>query len=192
LSASRLVVVLTGVPGVGKTTVAEMLAARLQGKHIDLSDLAESEGLITGWDEERKTGLADLKGIRERISEVLASEKTLVIEGHFASDVVPPEATSHVFVLRRAPWKLKEELLARDYGGGKVRENVEAELLDVCLLEAVEAYGPGRVCEVDTTDREPGDVVEEISSIIKRDRPCRLGWIDWLGRVEAEQLLGEW
>jgi adenylate kinase len=192
LSTSRLVVVLTGVPGVGKTTLAKMLVARLQGKHVDLSDLARSEGFVTGWDDERETGLADLDGIRRRVSEILASEKTLVIEGHFASDIVPPEAASIVFVLRRAPWKLKKQLLARGYCRGKVKENVEAELLDVCLVDAIEAYEPEQVCEVDTTDRKPEDVVEEILSIIKGDKPCSRGRMDWLGRVEAQQLLEDW
>jgi len=192
LSTSRLVVVLTGVPGVGKTTVAKMLVARLKGKHVDLSYLAQSEGFVTNWDYQRETGLADLDGIRRRVSEILASEKTLVIEGHFASEIVPPETVYLVFILRRAPWKLKKQLLARGYSKEKVKENVEAELLDVCLFDAMEAYEPEQVCEVDTTDREPEDIVEEILSIIKGDQPCSHGRMDWLGSVEAQQLLEDW
>ena len=181
---------MTGVPGVGKTTVAGMLAERLGGTPIDLSRLAEREDLITGWDEERKTAIADLDRLRDRLLEIQASSGgPLIVEGHLAADVVPPEAASFVFVLRRAPWRLKEELEARGYEPGKVRENVEAELLDVCLAEAVEAYGPSRVCEIDTTDRTPEEVVEEVLSIINGDGVCRSGRIDWLGCTEAEGLL---
>ena len=190
MSAPRMVVVLTGVPGVGKTTAAGMLAERLGGTHIDLSDLAEREGLITGWDEQRGTGVADLVGIRDRLAQIRGSSKEpLIVGGHFAADIIPPEKASFIFVLRRAPWRLKEELEARGYGEGKVRENVEAELLDVCLVEALEAYGPERVCEIDTTNRTPGEVVEEILSIISGEGTCRRGYIDWFGCAESEKLL---
>jgi len=190
MSAPRLVIVLTGVPGVGKSTVAEMLTEQLSGVHIDLSELAERMGLITGWDEERGTAIADLNGLRRRLKLIHdASEKPLIVEGHFAAEIVPSEAASFIFVLRRAPWRLKEELEARGYGEGKVRENVEAELLDVCLIEAIEAYGDERICEIDTTGRTREDVVEEILAVTKGDAACRRGQIDWLGRPESERLL---
>jgi len=190
ISAARLFIVLTGVPGVGKSTVAEMLADRLGGAHIDLSDIAEKRGLITGWDEERETAIADIDRLRQQLTQIHdSSEGPLIVEGHFAADVVPPEAASFIFVLRRAPWRLKDELEARGYGKMKVRENVEAELLDVCLVGALEAHDPERVCEVDTTGRSWEDVVEEILSIINGDAVCRRGRIDWLGRAESKRLL---
>ncbi len=190
MSVPRLVIVLTGVPGVGKSTVSEMLAERLDGSHIDLSDLAERMGLITGWDEDRGTAIADLEGVRQRLTQIYdASEEPLVVEGHFTADVVPSEMASFIFVLRRAPWVLKEELEARGYGVEKVKENVEAELLDVCLVDALEAYGSDRICEVDTTGQTLKDIVEEILSIVKGDAECRRGKVDWLGHAEAKRLL---
>lgn len=190
MSVPRLVIVLTGVPGVGKSTVSRMLAERLGGSHIDLSDLAERMGLITGWDEDRVTAMADLEGVRQRLTRIHdASEEPLVVEGHFAADVVPSEAASFIFVLRRAPWVLKEELEARGYGKGKVEENVEAELLDVCLVDAIEAYRPDRICEVDTTGQTLEDVVKEILRIVKGDAECCHGQIDWLGHAKSKRLL---
>lgn len=178
------------MPGVGKTTVAGMLAELLGGVHINLSDLAEREGLITSRDKERETAIADLDGIRDRLAEILtSSEAPLIVEGHFTANVVPPEAASFIFVLRRAPWRLKKELEARGYGEEKVKENVEAELLDVCLVEAVEAYGADRVCEIDTTDRTPEEIGGEVLSILDGEGTCRRGHIDWLGRAESEGLL---
>ncbi|MFQ6053080.1 MAG: adenylate kinase family protein [Candidatus Bathyarchaeia archaeon] len=181
---------LTGVPGVGKTTVAKVLAERLGGTHVDISDLTVREGLVAGWDEERETAIADLEAVSRRVRKILdSSEEPVIVEGHYAADIVPSEAVSLVFVLRRAPWRLKEELTARGYSEEKARENVEAELVDVCLVEALEAYGVGRVCELDTTDRTPEEVAENVLSVINGDVPCQSGGIDWLSRMESDGLL---
>jgi adenylate kinase len=190
MPSPRLVLVLTGVPGVGKTTVSERLADMIGGAHIDLSAFAEGEGLTVGWDERRETAIVDMNAVRERLDRVLNSTSgPLVIEGHFAADVVPSDVASFIFVLRRAPWVLKDELEARGYGMEKVWENVDAELLGVCLVEAMEAYGTERVCELDTTDLTETETAEAILSMIDGRVPCQMGMIDWLGRVESEWLL---
>lgn len=190
MSAAKLVILLTGVPGVGKSTVADMLAERLGGDHIDLSDLAEQMGFITGWDEKRETAIADIDRLRQQVTLISdASERPVIVEGHFAADVVIPAAELLIFVLRKAPWRLKEDLEARGYGEEKVSENVEAELLDVCLVDSLEVHDSERICEVDTTDRPPEDVVEEILSVVHGDAKYRRGHIDWLGRAESKRLL---
>lgn len=186
----RRVFIITGVPGVGKTTVGRMLSELLGGIHVDLSGLAIEKSLIAGYDEARGTSIADVDGMRAELAEMLGSgEGSLIIDGHYAPEVVPSEVVSFAFVLRRAPWILKEELRARGFPEEKVRENVEAELLDICLFDAIGALGPGRVCEVDTTGRTPREVVDEVASIINGGEPCRHGLVDWLGCPQARSLL---
>jgi len=190
MSGIRRVVVITGVPGVGKTTISRIVSCRLGCPLIEISELAKDEDLITGYDEVRGTGEVDLEGVERRVSEIIeASEEPLVVEGHFAYDVVPREAVSHAFVLRRAPWVLQKELKARGYSDEKVRENVEAELIDVCLVEAVEALNPEVVCEVDTTGISPDEAADEVLAIMEGRKPCRRGLFDWLGWPEARELL---
>ena len=187
----RQVYLVTGVPGVGKTTVAHLLTDRMGGAYFNLSDLAESEGLITGYDEIRETAIVDLVGMMEKLTQIIeATCEDLVFDGHYAPEVVPAEAVSLAFVLRRAPWVLKEGLTARGYAEKKVQENVEAELLDVCLVEAVESLGIERVCEVDTTGKTPEGVVDELLAMIRGKEPCRRRIVDWLGHPEARELLG--
>ena len=186
----RRVIVIAGVPGVGKSTVAGAVAERPGCPVIGVSELAVKEGTLLGRDVERETDIVDLPRLKEILAEVVsATEGPLIVEGHFAYDVVPIDLVSHALVLRRAPWVLKEELRERGYSDEKIRENVEAELLDVPLVEAIEALGPDLVCEADTTGRTPEETVDEILGILEGSIPCRRRLVDWLGSPETRGLL---
>ena len=184
------VIVIAGVPGVGKSTVASAVAERLGCPVIGVSELAVKEGALLGRDEERDTDVVDLPRLKEIITEaVSATEGPIIVEGHYAYDVVPSDLVSRALVLRRAPWVLKEKLRERGYSDEKVQENVEAELLDVPLVEAIEALGPDLVCEADTTGRTPEETVDEVLGIVEGSMPCRRNLVDWLGSPETRGLL---
>jgi adenylate kinase len=185
-----MIIVVTGTPGVGKSTISKLLALRLSAVHIDLSEFALREELTLGWDEERETAIADIERLKTLLEErASSSARPLVVEGHYASDIVPPDKATFIFVLRKDPWRLKGELESRGYSREKVMENVEAEVLDVCLAEAVDAYGEDRVSEIDVTDENAGAVVEKIVSIIEKGKPTGVGKVDWLSKPGVEQLL---
>ncbi len=190
---SRRVIVITGTPGVGKTSISKLLASKLGTLHIDLGRLVKDEGLFTEIDVERDTLVADIERVSRKVKEIIeSSDKDVIVEGHFAVDVIPPEIIYKVFVLRRHPEELRAILERRGFREGKVWENVGAEVLDVCLYEAIEACGIDKVCEVDATGRSMEDVVDEMTSILSGEKKCRAGFIDWLGRLEAEGKLEEY
>jgi len=189
---ARRIIVITGTPGVGKTSVSRLLASKLGALHLDVTKLALEEGIVEGMDEERETFIADLDRLQERISELVNSTDGLVIvEGHYAQEVVSRDEVLQAFVLRREPNQLREELKRRGYQGNKLLENLEAEILDVCLLEAVKACGPERVYEVDVSGRTLEDVVDELLRVLKDGGRSRVGVVDWLKRLEEEGKLQE-
>jgi adenylate kinase len=190
MGKQRNIIVLTGVPGVGKTTIADIIAERINGVHIELSKITHVENLIDSRDDLRNTGIVNLERMRILLTQIHdASNEPMIIEGHFASDVVPREWAPFIFVLRKAPWVLIRELESRGYGGEKIWENLDAELVGISLSDAIEAYGPESICEIDTTGRNPEEVSDEIISIVKGENKCRHGHIDWLGHDESRRLL---
>jgi len=118
--------------------------------------------------------------------------KNLIVEGHYAVHVVPPKRASLVFVLRRDPRDLKRILKSRGYNEEKIKENLAAEILDVCLFDAVNIFGEDKVSEVDVTAKSPHEVIEEILSVINGEKKPKVGIVDWLGILEAEGELDDY
>lgn len=188
----KRVLVIVGTPGVGKSSVSSLLASRLDGVHVNLGDLVKDEGLSSGLDERRETLIGDEKRISKRVQEIIRqSEGYIIVEGHFAMHVVAAEDASLAFVLRRNPDELREVLRERGFKESKIAENVAAEVLDVCLFDAVKSYGEKKVCEVDASGKTIADVVDEIVGILNGRRRCRVGVVDWLTTLEIQGRLDE-
>jgi len=182
----------TGAPGVGKTTVANKLASQLDARYIGITELVKKENLIIGIDEERETLVADTKKTAKRVQNIISeTEANIIIEGHYVVDVVSKKDVNIVFVLRRNPQELKKVLEKREYPKKKVWENLAAEILDVCLCDALSACGADKVCEIDVSGKTVETVVEEIILVLEKKQECKIGTVDWLGKFEKEGLLEE-
>ena len=192
LGGSRRVILVTGTPGVGKTVVSRLLTSRLKGLRIDLADLVKQEELTSGVDEARKTLIADMEKVSKRTLEIIQDcERDVIVDGHYAVDVVPAEDAHLVFVLRRHPDELKTFMEKRGFRNRKLWENLVAEILDVCLSEAVEACGVDKVCEIDATGRGTERVVENMIEILEDKEECKVGVVDWLRKLDEEGRLDE-
>jgi len=188
----KRVILVTGTPGVGKTTVSRMLAARLNATYLSLAELVEKEKLISGVDEARGTLIADMDKLSSRVRELMVrADQDVIVEGHYAVNVVPAKDVHLVFVIRRNPEELKKLMEERGYKESKLWENLAAEILDVCLTDAVSACGHDKVCEIDASGKKIEDVVEEILSVMEEKRKCFVGVVDWLGKLDREGRLQE-
>jgi adenylate kinase len=188
----KRVILVTGTPGVGKTAISRLLASRLSAKHVDLGKLVKRENLTSGIDEARETLIVNVNKVSKRIKNIIEeSEHDLIIDGHYAVDAVPAKEVHLVFVLRRDPDELIGLMKNRGFKESKIKENLAAEILDVCLSEAVDACGVDKVCEIDTSGKEIEDIVEEVISILNGSRQCRRGIVDWLGKLDHEGRLNE-
>ncbi|MEM0007127.1 MAG: adenylate kinase family protein [Candidatus Bathyarchaeia archaeon] len=192
---SKLVILITGTPCVGKTSVARLLAARLNAVYVNLTEFATKNNLVIGADERRGGSLiVDERRLKKGVTKLIedAGEQSVIIDGHYAANVVPEKLVTHAFVLRRDPVELRGFMEKAGFSGNKLWENLASEILDVCLVDALNAYGKEKVCEIDVTGKSVEDTIEKILSILNGSKKCRVGVVDWLGKLESEGLLNEY
>ena len=186
---------ITGTPGVGKSSISKLLASKIDAQVISISELVKKEKLYCGIDKKRDTLIADMKKISRRIRNLISNfseSQNIIIEGHFATDIVPPEKVSLVFVLRKDPEELRKILEKRFYKERKIKENFAAEILDVCLYDAVKRCGVDKVCEIDTTSKSLKEIVQEMMEVLNGVKECKVGIVDWLSKIESEGKLEEY
>ena len=183
-------ILIGGTPGTGKTMVAKVLGSKLSVEVIALGELAEKSGCISAQDKARDTGIINEDCLVDAIDELVEDKKKrFIIEGHYI-DLVPSGAVQWVFILRTHPEILTKRLNERGYKENKVQENVEAEILGVCQLDALDSFGEERVLEIDTTDRSPPEVALLIEQMMKEETaPTR---IDWMMSLEEEGRLDDY
>jgi adenylate kinase len=167
-----MMIAVTGTPGTGKTSACALLKGVTV---VDLRKLAEEHAEEFTFDKERGSIEIDPPVLKKLIPRV---KGTVVIEGH-VSHLMDPDM---IIVLRCSPKVLKKRLAKRRWKKEKIVENLEAEAVDVVLIEALDSCD--KVFEIDTTSMKPKQVAEAISSIISGEKgKYRPGNIDWSGEV---------
>jgi adenylate kinase len=189
----KRVILVTGTPCVGKTTTAYMLTSKLDALYVNLTDLALREDLVLGKDEDRGSIIVDENRMRQKIREIIrnCNKNNIIVDGHYAASVVPKELATHVFVLRRDPVELRKFMEKCGFSGRKLWENLASEILDVCLSDALSVYEKRKVCELDVSGKSVGETVGEILDVLNGSEKCRVGVVDWLGKLESEGVLEE-
>ncbi len=168
-----MMVGITGVPGTGKSSVALELERRSQPV-VRLVDLVGS--YVCEEDVERMTAVVDEERLAEEFPPLDGFVEGLL--AHFLP-------CDRVVVLRCRPDVLRERLEKRGYPKAKIDENVEAEALDVILIETVERHPPDHILEIDTTTLTPADAADRIEGFLEGAIAPSFGTLDW-----SEYLVG--
>jgi adenylate kinase len=186
----KRVIIVTGTPGTGKTTVSKRLAREIGACYIPLTRHVSSHRLYRAVDNRRASKVIDMKRTRTELKRLLSTgSKPVVIDSHIPDVIAPKRIVKRVIVLRCHPKILKARLRAKRWRRSKVQENLLAEILDSCLLEAVEYYGWKPVYEIDTSQKSVEQCVTFARAIL-RDRSHKRGRkTDWIATLNREHSL---
>ncbi len=169
-------ILITGVPGTGKSTIARRLAKKLKYHYIDLNKIVKEEQL---WEYEEDGALVvDVDALEGAVKERMGW-KNCVIDGHLGCDMKLP--VDLVIILRASPEVLKRRLSKRKYSDRKITSNILCEALDYCTIKAEENYDDVR--EI-TTNKSISKIMGDIEEILKDELAFKAGKISWKQELE--------
>lgn len=162
-------IAVTGTPGTGKTELAKALAASLNLEYIDVNSLVKKEKLNDGYDKEKDCEIININRFNDFFSEkIKKSKKGMVIDSHLSHEI-PKELIDICIVARCNITELKRRLEERKYSPEKIRENLDAEIFEICTGEARD--NKHILIQVDTSEGfNIQDMEQRIIEKISRDK----------------------
>ena len=180
------VIIVTGTPGTGKTTLSKKLAKELNFSYLDVNETIKKYKLSEGYDKDRDSKIVDVKKLDNTLIKEInnfkntikknsikmvspakfnkirynkinsiknkKNDKTtkngIVIDSHL-SHYLPKKYVNLCIITKCGLKELERRLKKKNYSKQKIRENLDAEIFDVCLNEAKE--NKHNVIIIDTT-----------------------------------------
>lgn len=161
------IIAITGTPGTGKTALARELSLFTQYALINVASFINKKGLSEGYDRKRQTQIVDPEKLKKALIQVINTEKAknkglkgLIIDSHMSHFL--PNSTVDLCIVTKCSLKtLKKRLNSKGYNRAKIRENLDAEIFDVCLIEALEKKH--KILVVDTTKKSAKKLAKEVA-----------------------------
>ena len=153
-------IIISGTPGTGKTTLAIWLSKKLKIPRLDLHDYYKQ--ISMGYDHSGKCYDIDIKKFEQLVRKKI-KESALIVDTHIAH-LLPRELVDLCIVTTCSNLKkLESRLKERKYSKKKVRENLDSEIFQICLNEAKERKH--KVIVIDTGKRySKKELVKKLSS----------------------------
>lgn len=180
-------IIITGTPGVGKTSLCDLLAQNTGLKHLQINQVVKERDCHEGWDADLESWIVDedkvsfigtLCGDSEsndtylQLLDSIEDEVRLggcIIDWH-ACDLFPKSWIDLVIVLRTDTTRLYDRLTARHYSERKLQENMDSEIMEVLLDEARGSYDEEIIVELQSND------IEDIENNVERVERWLTNW----------------
>lgn len=138
-----MIIIVTGTPGTGKTTISKKMSKSLNYRCLNVKTILEKYRLKEEYDLKRKCYIISIPKLKKAlIREISKSRNTrnpknLIIDSHL-SHYLPKRYVDLCIVTKTDLKQLNSRLKKRRYSQKKIRENLDAEIFDICLNEAKE------------------------------------------------------
>lgn len=140
MSQSKRVIVITGVPGTGKTSLSNLLKKRLQSAEvIHVTEVVNKKKLFSSYAKDGSK-IVNLKRLKAELDGLIdkSDKKTVVLESHLLCEIRIKNAK--VIVLREHLSIIKRRLEKRGYGKEKIRADLVSEATDYCGIVSAKNY----------------------------------------------------
>ena len=141
-------IAISGTPGTGKSTLAKYLAKKMKYFRLDLS--AYYPELSKGYNFKKHCYEINLEKLKSLVKKT-KKNRDLIIDSHISHLLPRKEVNLCIIVTCSDLKKLQKRLQKRGYSPQKIRENLDAEIFQVCLMEAKEMKH--KVIVVDSSPR---------------------------------------
>ena len=131
---------ITGTPGTGKTTLSRKIAKDKGYYYLDVTEFIKEGKIHEGYDRSSKAYIIDEDVLVRELRKFLGYLKQnlikgVVIDSHM-SHYLPASIVDKCIVTKCDLKVLNKRLIKRGYGRNKIRENLDAEIFNVCFEEA--------------------------------------------------------
>ncbi|KAF5293016.1 hypothetical protein FQA39_LY13785 [Lamprigera yunnana] len=154
MQSSRSVpnILITGTPGVGKSTLSEKLSQASGLKWLEISKIAKENECVKQFDPVYQCSVLDEDKLLDGLEELMSAGGNIV--DYLSCDFFPERWFDIVFVLRTDNTTLYDRLVSRGYEGKKLEDNIDCEIFETILEEAKASYAPEIVHELFNTNCE--------------------------------------
>ena len=160
-------IIVSGTPGTGKTELAKALSKKLKYKYINVNKLIKENHLSDGYDKKKECEIVDAEKLSKFLVDIIKnSMENLLIDSHLAH-YLPKKYIDLCIITRCELKELKKRLEKRKYGKEKIRENLDSEIFEICLNEAIE--NGHTILIIDTTGKKADELLDkETISILQQ------------------------
>lgn len=139
-------ILVTGTPGVGKSTLCQKLAEISGLQWIEISKIAVENNCLEEYDETYQCPILDEDKLLDGLEETMGKGGNIV--DYHSCEMFPERWFDIVFVLRTDNTTLYDRLVNRGYTGRKLEDNIDCEIFQTILDEANESYDTSIVHEL--------------------------------------------
>ena len=150
----------TGTPGVGKTSVSKELGKRLKCSVVNETGFAIQNGIGT-WNNVENELEVPVKKLENGLNSYLKKHNKVILEGHLLCET--KLKVDFAVLIRLDPELLEMRLENKRYKPEKIMDNVFCEGIDYCKKHLVRKYPTKKIIEV-----RSGKNIKETALIIIR------------------------
>jgi len=132
-----MAIIISGSVGTGKTTIAKKIAKEKKLKYMDVNQIIKDNRLYSYYNKKDKSYVVDIKKLNNYLIKLIKKDKKIVLDSHL-THYLPKKYVDECIITKCNLKELKKRLEKRNYSREKIRVNLDCEIFDVCLIEALD------------------------------------------------------